>query len=96
MGDFVPMCCFCFKVRDDKGVEIGKGPWVDLKTYTISRQLTPSHGFLFTHTYCVDCLAHFDERMATYRRINGLEFLGEGKGHLFAEAGGRQRENEHL
>ena len=53
MGDFVPMCCFCFKVRDDKGVEIGKGPWVDLKTYAISRQLPPQSRILVhSHLLC--------------------------------------------
>jgi hypothetical protein len=26
-----------------------------------------SHGFAFSHGYCPDCVAHFDERMAAYR-----------------------------
>jgi hypothetical protein len=67
MDDFVPVCCFCLKVRDDRNMEVGGGPWVDLSTYAISRQLPLSHRFIFTHGYCPECVAHFDERMAAYR-----------------------------
>ena len=67
MENIVPICCFCFKVRDDTYREVGKGSWVDLTTYAISRQVLPSHGFVFSHTYCPDCGAHFDESMAPYR-----------------------------
>lgn len=49
MDDFVPICCFCSKVRDDSNMEVGKGPWVDLSIYAISRQLPFSHGFIFSH-----------------------------------------------
>jgi hypothetical protein len=70
MDDLVPICCLCFKVRDDKGVEVGQGPWVDLKTYAVSRQLPLSHGFLFSHTYCSDCVPQFNESMAPYRPTN--------------------------
>lgn len=55
------------KVRDDTNMETGKGPWVDLNTYSENRQLPRSHGFLFTHGYCPDCVAHYDERLAVYR-----------------------------
>jgi hypothetical protein len=34
----VPICCFCFKVRNDTNVAVGKGPWIDLSTYAISRE----------------------------------------------------------
>jgi hypothetical protein len=67
MGDFVPSCCFCLKVRDDTNMEVGKGPWVDLKTYAASRQLPLSHEFVFTHGYCPDCVTHYHERMSVYR-----------------------------
>jgi len=64
--NIVPICCFCFKVRDDTN-RGDKGPWVDLNTYAISRQVPPSHGFVFSHAYCPVCGAHFHEHMAAYR-----------------------------
>jgi hypothetical protein len=70
MGDFVPICCVCFKVRDDTNMEAGKGLWVDLNTYAVSRQLPLSYEFVFTHGYCLDCIAHFNERMEAYRPPN--------------------------
>jgi hypothetical protein len=70
MGDFVPICCFCLKVRDDTNVEVGKGPWVDLNTYAVSRQLPLSHEFVFTHGCCLDCITHYHERMSAYRPPN--------------------------
>ena len=66
MENIVPICCFCFKVRDDTN-RGDKGPWVDLNTYAISRQVPPSHGFVFSHAYCPVCGAHFHEHMAAYR-----------------------------
>ncbi len=66
MDDFIPICCFCSKVRDDTGVEAGKGPWMDLSAYAQDRQLPLSHGWAFSHGYCPDCVANFDERMALY------------------------------
>jgi hypothetical protein len=67
MDDFVPICCFCLMVRDDQKMEFGEGLWVDLSTYAKSRHLPLSHSFVFTHGYCPDCVAHFDERLAAYR-----------------------------
>ena len=52
MDDLVPICCFCFKVRDEKNMEASGGPWVDLNTYAIRRQLPLSYRFVFTHGYC--------------------------------------------
>ena len=37
MDDFVPICCFCSKVRDDTGMEVGKGSWIDLSIYAAYR-----------------------------------------------------------
>ena len=96
MENFVPICCFCSKVRDDKNMEVGKGPWVDLNTYAIRQQLPLSHGFAFTHGYCPDCAAHYDERMAAYRPRSVWESLREAGHRLFVEAGGRQRTVERL
>jgi hypothetical protein len=77
VDEFVPICCFCSKVRDDTNMEVGNGPWVDLNTYAKSRQLPVSHGFVFSHGYCPDCAAHFDERMAAYRSTTARESLRE-------------------
>jgi hypothetical protein len=96
VDDVVPICCFCSKVRDDKNMEVGKGPWVDMNTYAISRQVPLGHGFVFSHGYCPDCVAHFDERMAAYRPTTVWESLREAGRRLFVEAGGSQRDMEHL
>jgi hypothetical protein len=64
---FVPICCFCSKVRDDKNMEVGKGPWVTLNTDAIRLQLPLTHGFVFSYGCCPNCVVHFDERMAAYR-----------------------------
>ena len=82
MDDFVPICCFCSKVRDDRIVKTGIGQWVDLSIYAISRKLPSNHGFVFSHGYCPDCVAHYDERLAAYRStpvwasLNSLEEAG--------------------
>jgi len=96
MDDFVPICCFCSKVRDDKNMEAGGGPWVDLNTYAIRRQLPLSYGFVFSHGYCPDCVAHFDERMAAYRPTNVWESLRDAGRRLFVQADERRRNMEPL
>lgn len=91
MDDFVPICCFCSKVRDDTNMEGGKGPWVDLSIYAISRKLPSSHG------YCPECVAHYDERLAAYRSTPvwaSLKSLGEAGRRFKARTGRRQRNNE--
>jgi len=96
MNDFVPICCLCFKVRDDKHMEAGKGPWVDLRTYAGNRQLPLNHSFSFTHGYCPDCIAHLDERMAAYRPRTIWESLREAEYCLLVETGGEQPGGERL
>jgi hypothetical protein len=96
MDDFVPICCFCSKVRDDKNMEAGRGPWVDLNTYASRRQLSLSHRFVFSHGYCPDCVAHYDERMAAHRQTTIWESLREAGRRLIVEAGERRRDLEHL
>jgi hypothetical protein len=96
MDDFVPICCFCFKVRDDKNREAGKGPWVDLNTYAINRRLPLNHRFVFSHGYCPDCVAHFDERMAAYRSTTVRNSLREAGRRLMAGVGGGPRDAERL
>lgn len=82
--EFVPICCFCSKVRDDRNTAAGKGPWMHLSTYAKSRQLPLSHRFVYSHGYCSDCVAHFDERMAAYRRTTVWESLTEAARRLIA------------
>ena len=89
MDDLVSTCCFCLKVRDDQNMEAGSGSWVDLKTYARNRQLPLNHGFVFSHGYCPDCVAHFDERMAAYRSKTLWESLRAAGYRLVVEAGGR-------
>src|SRR5580765_1575554 len=91
MDDFVPICCFCSKVRDDKNMEAGGGPWVELNTYAVRRQVPFSHRFVFSHGYCPDCVAHFDERMVAYRSTTVWESLREAAPRLIAGADGGQR-----
>jgi len=84
--EFVPICCFCSMVRDDRNREVGKGPWMNLSTYAKSRQLSLSHRFVFSHGYCPDCVAHFDERLAAYRQTTVRESLTEAARRLIAGA----------
>lgn len=97
MDSFVPICCFCSKVRDDTNMEVGKGLWVDLSIYAISRKLPLSHGFVFSHGYCPDCVAHYDERLAVYRSTPvwaSLKSLGEAERRLKARTGKGRRNIE--
>src|SRR4029077_19546401 len=73
-------------VRDDRHTEAGKGPWMNLTTYARSRQLPLSHRFVFSHGYCPDCVAHFDERMAAYRRATVWKSSREAAHCLIAGA----------
>ena len=92
MDDFVPICCFCLRVRDEKNMEGGTGSWVELRAYAISRQLPPNHRFVFTHGYCPDCVAHFDERMAAYCPTTVWGSLKETGQCLFTEIGEGQHD----
>jgi hypothetical protein len=89
MDDFVPICCFCSKVRDDKNMEAGGGSWVELNTYAMRRRLPLSYRFVFSHGYCPDCVAHFDERMAAYHPTTVWEALKEAGRRLYVGEGGR-------
>ena len=84
MDEFVPTCCFCFKVRDDRNTEAGKGPWMDLNTYARRRQIPIRHRFIFSHGYCPDCVVHYDERMATYRSTTVWKSLRDAAHRLIA------------
>jgi len=91
VDDWVPICCFCSMVRDDRHTEAGKGPWMSLSTYARSRQLPLSHRFVFNHGYCPDCVANFEERMAAYRRTTVWTSLREAARRLIAGEDGELR-----
>jgi hypothetical protein len=47
--------------------------------------LPSSHGFVFSHGYCPDCVAHYDERLTAYRSNPvwaSLKSLGEARYRL--------------
>lgn len=48
--DILPICSVCKKIRDDAGVEPGRGKWLRVETY-IERKA----GVSFTHSYCDEC-----------------------------------------
>jgi len=86
MDEFVPICCFCSIVRDDRHTESGKGPGMNLSTYPRSRQLPLSHRFIFSHGFCPECLVHYEGRMAVYRRTTVWGSLIETACRLVAGA----------
>lgn len=91
MDEFVPTCCFCSMVRDDRNTDAGKGPWIDLYTYTKSRQLPLGHRFVFSHGYCPECVVHYDERMAAYRASTAWDSQRDAARRLIAAAEGDLR-----
>jgi len=93
VDEFVPICCFCSMVRDDRDTEAGKGPWINLSTYARSRQLPLSHRFVFSHGYCPDCVAHFEERLAAYRPTTAWDSLRAAARRLIEEADGGRRKH---
>ena len=48
-------------------MEAGTGPWMDLSVYLIRRKLRFSHGFVFSHGYCPECVAQYHERLKSLR-----------------------------
>jgi hypothetical protein len=55
MKKILPVCCFCQKVRDDRGTEVGQGLWQEFRVYMGAHKLKPEE-ITFSHTYCHDCL----------------------------------------
>ena len=55
MKQILPVCCFCKKIRDDRGTEAGQGVWQNLENYLAARKLRPED-ITFSHTYCDGCL----------------------------------------
>lgn len=46
----IPMCCVCGVIRDDTGVERGRGRWLKPDQFIIERSTAE-----VSHTYCPDC-----------------------------------------
>ncbi len=46
----LPICSYCKKIRDDTGVEKGKGTWHEIEHYIASRSEAD-----FTHGVCQEC-----------------------------------------
>lgn len=55
--DFLPVCCYCKKIRDDQQGEQDGGSWYKLEEY-----LTKTKGVNVSHGCCPDCFA---EQMKT-------------------------------
>lgn len=47
---FLPMCCYCKKIRDDQQGERGKGHWYSLEEY-----FNRTKGVRISHSCCPDC-----------------------------------------
>jgi YesN/AraC family two-component response regulator len=47
----LPVCAYCKNIRDDKGVEIGTGPWMSMEEYIHSYSGTD-----FSHGICPECI----------------------------------------
>jgi PAS domain S-box-containing protein len=57
----LPVCCVCGKIRNDEGMEYGKGPWERLDHYVARHS-----DVQMSHTFCPVC-------MEQYRREQGLK-----------------------
>ena len=49
--EMLPICCVCGDIRDDTGVEKGKGSWMKSAEFIIEKTIAK-----VTHTYCKDCI----------------------------------------
>jgi hypothetical protein len=52
-----------------------------------------SHRFVYSHGYCPDCVAHFDERMAAFRATTAWDSLRAATRRLIAGADGELRKH---
>jgi DNA-binding NtrC family response regulator len=54
---FLPICMYCKRIRDDSGMEVGKGRWMPVEEY-----LCHKSGADLTHGCCPECFAaHIDD-----------------------------------
>jgi DNA-binding response OmpR family regulator len=61
--NFLPVCCYCKKIRDDRQGEQGGGNWYKLEDY-----FTKTKGVRVSHGCCPDCFA---EQMETLQPGQG-------------------------
>ncbi|MBU0615918.1 MAG: GAF domain-containing protein [Nanoarchaeota archaeon] len=50
LGNLIPICASCHSVRDDTGVDLGKGKWVNINTY-----LADLGAINLSHGLCMPC-----------------------------------------
>jgi DNA-binding NtrC family response regulator len=50
--NFLPICMYCKKIRDDSGTQFGKGKWMRMEEY-----LCQKSGADLTHGCCPECFA---------------------------------------
>ena len=48
--NIIPVCCMCGKIRDDTGVETGKGEWLKTDMYILKKTTSE-----VSHCYCPTC-----------------------------------------
>jgi hypothetical protein len=52
--DFLPLCCVCGLVRDNRTSHPNHQSWITLTSYRHSHKM-PTADLAFTHTYCPAC-----------------------------------------
>ena len=57
--DFLPICMYCKKIRDDSGTAPGKGKWIGIEEYICRKS-----GSDLTHGCCPEC---FESHVAEYK-----------------------------
>jgi len=57
--EMLPVCCVCGYIRDDRGVETGKGKWMKSGDFIIEKTTAS-----VTHTYCAKCVKEQYPEMA--------------------------------
>lgn len=68
MRQVLAICCFCEKVRDDKGIQTGGEVWQEFKIYMATYGLRPAD-VRFSHTYCPGCLASYREFLTSTQAV---------------------------
>ncbi|MDM8540430.1 response regulator [Desulfococcaceae bacterium HSG9] len=57
----LPLCMYCKSIRDDTGVESGKGKWIAIEQYMLAKD-----GTLMSHTFCPQCREQAEKDMLGY------------------------------
>ena len=56
--NILPVCMYCKNIRDDTGIEPGKGKWLKMEEYIYSKSGTD-----ISHTFCPDCQKRAEKDM---------------------------------